>query len=291
MGSTLEKARDRILAHFEGAGDRVFKPREFQKMISEERGRWRLSPGLSLRRIVEFLEEEGRLRTIELESKSYRSQKRFVWGEPSPYQIALSLGKHPYLSHGTALFLHGLSEQIPKTLYVNDEQSPKPRAAGATLSQERLDFAFSGKQRESQYVFTWDDNRAVLLSGKNTGRLEAGSSEGPGGERLDVTKLERTLIDIVVRPVYAGGVLHVLDAYRTAKERASSNVLVATLKKLDYVYPYHQAIGFLMERAGYGREQFERLRRLGLEHEFYLQHGMKDPEYDSGWRLFFPKGL
>ena len=82
-----------------------------------------------------------------------------------------------------------------------------------------------------------------------------------------------------------------LEAYTTARDRVSVNTLVATLKKLAYVYPYHQAIGFLMERAGYPPERLEPLRKLEMRFDFYLCHGVKDKAYDSRWRLFFPKGM
>jgi len=111
------------------------------------------------------------------------------------------------------------------------------------------------------------------------------------GEAIDVTRLERTLIDITVRPAYAGGIYQVLEAYKGAKERISVNTLIATLKKLDYVYPYHQAIGFYMERAGYEESRTERLLQMGVSLDFYLVHGIKNPDYDSKWRLFYPKGF
>jgi len=67
--------------------------------------------------------------------------------------------------------------------------------------------------------------------------------------------------------------------------------MVETLKKLDYVYPHHQAIGFLMERAGYGETRYAMLSELGLKFDFYLSHEMKQPEYSEKWRLFFPRGF
>ena len=176
------------------------------------------------------------------------------------------------------------------TIYVNQEQSPKPVRPTA-LTQEGIDRAFSNRQRLSTYTFKYGDFGIVLLSGKNTGRLGVKEILGPAGEHLPTTGIERTLIDIAVRPTYAGGIFQVLEAYRAAKDRVSTNRLIATLKKLDYVYPYHQAIGFLMERAGYGEHRYAMLRQLGLKHDFYLAHGMHQTDYSIEWRLFYPKGF
>jgi predicted transcriptional regulator of viral defense system len=113
----------------------------------------------------------------------------------------------------------------------------------------------------------------------------------PASERLQITDLERTLIDIVVRPAYAGGPSQVLEAYRAAKNRMSIDRLLAILAKLDYVYPYHQSIGFLMQRAGYSEKSCGKLRALGLNHDFYLAHAMQQTEYSKDWRLSYPRNL
>ena len=49
-----------------------------------------------------------KLREITLKSPDYGSQTRYVWRNPSIHAIALSLKSNSYLSHETAVFLHGL---------------------------------------------------------------------------------------------------------------------------------------------------------------------------------------
>jgi hypothetical protein len=86
-------------------------------------------------------------------------------------------------------------------------------------------------------------------------------------------------------------VYQVLAAYEGAKDRVSVNTLIAVLKKLDYKYPYHQAIGFYMTRAGYDAKRIGRLKDLGLDFDFYLDYGIANPAYDKAWRLYYPQGL
>jgi hypothetical protein len=114
---------------------------------------------------------------------------------------------------------------------------------------------------------------------------------GEQSATVRLTIIERTLLDVTVRPAYAGGVSEVLKAYELAKERASVNRLAATLEKLGYVYPYHQAIGFYLERAGYKGASLDLLKRFPMNFDFYLTHQIGQKEYVKRWRLYVPKGL
>ena len=291
MATRIQIAKNDIVALFDSLPNRVFWPSDISSILTEHRIFWRLGQNTTTAGFLRFLLDKTSMKEVDLVAVHHTSASstvRYVWKQASPYEIALSLKRKAYLSHATALFLHGLNDQIPSRIFVNAEQSPK--SSSGTLTQEGIHRAFANKQRESNFAFRFDESEALLIWGKNTGQLEVTQLDHSGA-KLSVTGLERTLIDIVVRPNYSGGVFQVLEAYRRAQARLSVGTLLATLKKLSYTYPYHQAIGFYMERAGYPENLYGRLRDLGLQYDFYLTYGLKEKEYIADWRLFVPKAF
>jgi len=279
----------KLEAYFETSPIRVYGLRTIQNTIREHRPAWRLLT-LPISLILELLLEESRLVRIDLDSEAYGSERRYAWGTPSPLDLAQSLRAGAYLSHGTAAYIHGLLPEFRSTFYVNKEQSPKE--ASGSLTQESLDRAFEGQARESKLIFSDHERRRyVIISGKFTNKLAVSETVGPNRERVAVTTIERTLIDITVRPLYAGGLDNVLMAWRSARSKISVPLLMDTLKRLGYLYPYHQAVGFYFERAGYDADARDLARSPGLEFDFYLAHGIKDKTYSKEWRLYYPQGF
>jgi hypothetical protein len=114
---------------------------------------------------------------------------------------------------------------------------------------------------------------------------------GRQGEPLELTNVDRTLIDIAVRFSYAGGAKNVAKAYRNAHSQTSVSRLTKMLGELGYVYPYHQTLGFYLQDAGHPVSTLEPLRDLGLHFDFCLEYGMTHTRFDSTWRVHYPEHI
>jgi predicted transcriptional regulator of viral defense system len=291
--TTNKERKESLIQQFtnriENSQKHVFSPAEIVSLLTQLRAEYPFPRSLSERKLQRTLVDDGILREISLTATYSFEGKRYHFGAFSEYELALSLKPGAYLSHGTAAQLHGLIDNDSTTIYINKEQSPK--SSKGTLTQVGIDQAFAAKQRTSAYTITHQQTKIVLLSGKHSGRLGVTKIPGSQGEQLELTDLERTLIDLAVRPTYAGGAQVVANAYRNAQPMASISRLAKILHDLNYVYPYHQVVGFYLQNAGCPLSALQPLRDPGLHFDFYLEHAMKRTRFDSTWRLHVPEDL
>jgi predicted transcriptional regulator of viral defense system len=217
-----------------------------------------------------------------------------VRGNPSSFEIGLSLRKDAYISHASAAFVHGLSDSLA-VLYINREQTPKDQSL--ELTQAGIDAAFSRSPRESNLRYRSSDPRDameyVLVNGKSTDCLGVVWVNKPDIGRIQVTNVARTLVDLTVRPQYGGGVRTVLKAFKKARERGmvKTEEIAQILRGVEHSYPYHQAVGFLMDRAGFSKNDTKIFKTAGMNFDFYLEQKMEKPHYDAEWRVYYPFGL
>lgn len=286
----IKIAEPDIVRVFESFDKRVFTRTDIDEILAEHRENWRLAKSMTNKEFINYLLSETELQEVVLEFPS-RKEARYLWGATSIYELTLSLKPDGYLSHYSAMYVHELTEQIPKTIYINTEQPRQPKGNGE-LEQGRIDNAFKNNVRVSNEIAIYHDYKIRILHGMNTNKLGVVETDGAEGELVRVTNVERTLIDIAVRPVYSGGVHEVLKAYRLAKNKVSINKITAMLKKLSYTYPYHQVIGFYLDKAGvYKESAIQLLKKFPMEFDFYLEHKMVETEYSPEWRLHHPKGF
>ena len=290
--SRLQIAKPDILAYFEALPP-VIRPKQMMGILARERAGWRLAQRTTIRDFLAFLKKQGKLREHRF-AFPHQPETLYVWGELPTMELLLHLKPRSYYSHYTAMRLHGLTEQVPKVLYLSHERS-SDMPWSTCLTQSAIDGAFEQPARSSSNAVNFEDWQVVLINRANTHELGVLDHEAQlsSDRRVTVraTNIERTLIDAAMRPAYSGGVFEVAKAFELAKDVVSVNAMGSMLGKLGLTYPYHQVIGFYLERAGYRASSLDLMRRFPMEFDFYLTHEMGATRYVPAWRLHVPDGF
>lgn len=278
-----------IVTYFERSEERVFTAHRLGNFIDDQREEWKIGKHRKLTDIINFLIEKGNLQTHRFRQGENNQVELYSWETQDEFTIISGLKNNAYFAFYSALFIHQLTLQIPKTFYLNFEHSSEQLVSGKPLTQEAIDKAFSKFQRKSLLTYSWKGNKIVITNGKKTGLLGV-NKQISDEQSFSYTDLERTLIDIAVRPAYSGGVFEVLEAYRRAKEKLNIEKLAHYLEELDYMYPYEQVVGFYLQQAGYAENQYKVFRKK-QEWKFYLTYNLRNPLFSEEWKLYHPKGF
>jgi hypothetical protein len=202
------------------------------------------------------------------------------------YSLIQSLNQEGYFSHRSAAEFHGLLEPR-KQIFFNFEQSLRSQSSGE-MDQDAIDRAFKNKARVTKNKTKYNDYTIWMLNGKNTDCYEVYQYQGKNGELIRVTSPARTLIDIAVRPNYCGGPAQVLEAYRIGLKIVDGSTVARTLVGLKHNYPYHQVVGFYMEKAGFCKRDLEPMKSIPMKFDFYLDYQIIGSKYSQTWRLYYP---
>lgn len=280
----------RIIKAFKETGRTAFSDKFISELFEHQRDDWRLPQKMNSEKFKEELIEVLGFSSHEIKFPD-GGKRIFSYGDTSIYELALAINDKAYLSHYSAISVLNLTEQIPKNIYITVEQSKKLfDSQQPALNQKSIDLAFRKPQRTSINQTVFNGYTLTLLKGKNTNNLGVNTFN----KTFKTTNIERTLIDAVVRPSYSGGISEVLKAYINAgsTQKVSVNKMLMYLKKLNYIYPYHQAIGFYIEKSGvFNESQVNMIRELPRLLNFYLTYDMKEMEYSKDWNIYYPKGF
>jgi predicted transcriptional regulator of viral defense system len=295
MMDRFRVARQAIDAHIDQIGSDIFTRDGIESILGQNRKNWSLPQTATVGEFIDFLVSDSHLTVLPFKFPSLTTN-RYVWRKAPILEVIATLRPRSFFCHYTAVKAHGLTMSVPKMIYVNAEQ-PGRSNAGGRLRQPAVNVAFFRPQRLSKNIATVGDYQVCMLSGQNTNNLGVETFEVPDIYSDDLatvrmTNIERTLIDIAVRSSYSGGVFEVLDAYTEAAPLVSVKRMVDYLNQMRFVYPYHQAIGYLMEKSGaYKSRDIDLLRGFSRSIDFFLTHNIRDGDFIADWRLTVPKGF
>jgi hypothetical protein len=271
----------------------IFDDETLGHLLEAKRTEWKIPSYIGRQKFTSFLLENTQLSPIDVMSVGNRRESpitRYCWGRIDPFLLGLALRKRSYATHSTAMLLHGLTDQLSQTFFITTQQ--RWRSGSNPLSQDAIQRAFSKKQRESNIAYKALEHRFVILEGAFVDHSELASIPIPQtNSSILASGLERTLVDICVRPSYSGGTFQILEAFKRARERADARKILSILSAHSYAYPYQQSIGFLLEKAGYSEAAVAPFLREVSSYDFYLAYGLIETTYVPKWKLYVPRGF
>ncbi len=270
--------------------DEILRSNQIKEILNKCRKDWEGKNPIKSTDFFSFIEDNKLVKKVEMNFPN-RKETRYLTEKILDYRTLLSLSPDTYFSHLTAAYFNDLIQKEPNTLYVNTEQSRKKTYA-SVLEQGSIDIAFRNPARISKNF--------IELNGKTIYHINSKYSECLGvvsnpdkikNVELKYTDLERTLVDMTVRPQYSGGVKNVLEVFKRAAEKIDVEKILTYLKKLNYAYPYQQCIGFYLQRVDFDETKLKNFKGIGMEFDFYLCNEIQQPAYSEEWKLYYPKSL
>lgn len=264
---------------------KVINQKELVEMLHSARNVYGFT-NYNLADFIKYIKEVCSINEINSLNESQSIIPLYAKIDADIYDLAAAVSRSSYFSFYTAISIHGLTLQLPKHLYMTNERKSLIRISNS-LQQENIDAAFSKRPRQTSNVRSILNFQLHLINGQSNNRLGV----VPFRDCYYVTDVERTIIDSVVRPFYAGGVTQIFEAIVNAKNIIDIDKLVYYYKQMNFIYPYFQAIGFYLDRAGYDNNALAPFLKMRQVHKFYLTYNMRFTEFDPRWNLYYPRGF
>ena len=150
------------------------------------------------------------------------------------FEVAMALANPASISHWSALHYHGLTEQVPREVFVlTTTESSVPRVRRA-----------EARRPEGGYPVGDVTYRFVQV---RPARFFGTQEMWIGAARVAITDVERTLLDGLSMPQHCGDFAEVLDAFQVGMDRLdieriaryASRLDATTAKRLGWVLEYH----------------------------------------------------
>jgi len=166
------------------------------------------------------------------------------------FEIAMSLVDPAAISHWSALHYHGLTEQIPRRIFVLT-------TTGTSIPRER---GTRGKQVADGYSV---GNLVYRFIQVKPERFFGIKEFWAGDARVKITDPERTLLDGLSMPQYFGDFAEVLHAFEAIGDNLNIVRIIEYASKLDVAIT--KRLGWVLEYLGYDSERLKHLEEIPVK--------------------------
>ena len=166
------------------------------------------------------------------------------------FEIAMALVDPAIVSHWSALHHHGLTEQVPRDVFVLTTK-------GTWIPRSR-----EVKQGQSSGGYAIGDTTYRFVQVKPD-RFFGDEKVWVGDARVSVTDLERTLLDGLSMPKYCGDFAEVLHAFRVGMDRLNTERITEYANRLGVTTA--KRLGWVLEAEGVVPSKLKKLASLPIK--------------------------
>ena len=186
------------------------------------------------------------------------------------FEIATVLVQPAAISHWSAMSRHGLTEQVPRHVFVLTTARAVPRLRG-----EKVMPAAPG------YVVGGITYRFLQVRPERFFGIE---QVWVNESRVSITDPERTLLDGLMAPQYCGDFAEVLHAFELRAPKLDLERIISYALKLDAATA--KRLGWILERQGIATARLEPLRAVPIKGYRLLDpSGPHRGPYNARWRI------
>jgi predicted transcriptional regulator of viral defense system len=195
-------------------------------------------------KVLHLLKEGGWI--ISLRHGLFALSKGFSTEPLHEFEIAMALAKPVAISHWSALHYHGLSDQIPRKIFLLASQEatiPRQRSSPFGIyTVQGISFVFSRIKTELFFGITqiWV-NRSTI----------------------SITDPERTLLDGLDKPQLCGGFNEVLHAFQVLKQRIDLEKIISYALQWDSAIV--KRLGWVLSYIGFEKKQLIKLQKVKVK--------------------------
>lgn len=181
---------------------------------------------------------------------------------PDKFLVGGKLKKNYYISHHSALELHGLAESIFNIVYITSNTYSQP------LNHRNITYKFV----TTKYFFGIEETQYK-------------------GETLEISDIEKTFLDCIRRIKYTGGLEELIKSLQGIPDMDYKKIW-NYLKKFDETFLYHKA-GFFLEFLDNLSPPSSVLRKIQQNKgkRVYYLYGKENCVYKKKWNLMMPKNF
>jgi len=186
------------------------------------------------------------------------------------FEIAMALVEPAAISHWSAMSHHGLTDQVPRRVFVLTPARSVPRRRGAKSEGVQPGYAVG----ETFYQF-------IQVKPERFFGIEP---VWVNESRISITDPERTLLDGLKAPQYCGDFAEVLHAFELRAPQLNVERIIDYALKLDAVTA--KRLGWILARQGIASDRLEPLRAVPIKGYRVLDSsGPRRGPYEARWMI------